>query len=48
MARRSFYVIDIVEILVHWYAGRRSMSWRPVSRWTTDTSRYAISVPHVQ
>jgi hypothetical protein len=22
MARRSFYVIDIVEILVHWYAGR--------------------------
>jgi len=22
MARRSFYVIDIVEILVHWHAGR--------------------------
>jgi hypothetical protein len=22
MARRSFYVIDIVEILIHWYAGR--------------------------
>jgi transposase len=22
MARRTFYVIDIVEILVHWYAGR--------------------------
>ncbi len=22
MARRSFYVIDIVEILMHWYAGR--------------------------
>ena len=22
MARRSFYVIDIAEILVHWYAGR--------------------------
>ena len=22
MARRSLYVIDIVEILVHWYAGR--------------------------
>ena len=22
MARRSFHVIDITEILVHWYAGR--------------------------
>ena len=22
MARRTFYVIDITEILVHWYAGR--------------------------
>ena len=22
MARRTFYVIDIAEILVHWYAGR--------------------------
>lgn len=22
MARRTFYVIDIVEILVHWHAGR--------------------------
>ena len=22
MARRSFHVIDITEILIHWYAGR--------------------------
>lgn len=22
MARRTFYVIDITEILAHWYAGR--------------------------
>jgi DNA-binding transcriptional regulator LsrR (DeoR family) len=22
MARRTFYVIDITEILIHWYAGR--------------------------
>ena len=34
MARRSFDVVDVTEILVHWHAGRSISEVRPAWVWT--------------
>ncbi len=36
MARRAFRVVDVVEILVHWHAGRAWESCTRRCRWTQD------------
>jgi hypothetical protein len=45
MARRTFDLIDISEILIHWYAGRsqgeiaasETHTWRLVTSWRSDS-----------
>ena len=52
MARRTFYVIDITEILVHWYAGRSQVEVagalgvdRKTVRWYVEPAIAAGFVP---
>jgi hypothetical protein len=48
MARRSFHVIDITEILVHWYAGRSQYELADSLGVDRKTVRYPdIGISHV-
>ncbi len=38
MARRTFTVVDVVEILAHWYAGRPRPRWPAAWAWTPRRS----------
>ena len=50
MARRTFDVIDVAEILVHWHAGRSlnemARAWGWTARRCGSTSRPAVGGGH--